>query len=45
MTSSAHNQLWPMFAYTTQKETIIQVHGTGPWGIKFLNPEDNPAKK
>ena len=35
----------PMFAYTTQEETIIQVHGTGPWGIKFLNPEDNPAKK
>lgn len=35
----------PMFAYTTQEETIIQVHGTGPWGITYLNPEDDPTKK
>jgi hypothetical protein len=35
----------PMFVYTTQEETIIQVHGTGPWGIKYLNPADDPTKK
>lgn len=35
----------PMFAYTTREETIIQVHGTGPWGIKYLDPADDPLKK
>jgi hypothetical protein len=34
----------PMFAYTTE-ETIIQVHGTGPWGITYLNLADNPTNK
>lgn len=31
----------PMFGYT-EGETIIQLHGTGPWGIEYLNPEDDP---
>lgn len=22
---------------------IIQLHGTGPWGITYVNPQDNPA--
>lgn len=35
----------PMFAYTTSKETIVQIHGTGPWGITYINPADDPAKK
>lgn len=35
----------PMYAYTTQDEAVIQIHGTGPWGINFLNPADNPMKK
>src|SRR5262245_49021691 len=34
----------PMYAYTTQEEAVIQIHGTGPWGINFLNPADNPMK-
>ena len=33
----------PMFAYTTDKETVVQIHGTGPWGITFL--DEKPAKK
>ena len=33
------------FAWTTQQETIIQVHGTGPWGITYVNPADDPSKK
>jgi hypothetical protein len=34
------------FAWT-KGETIIQVHGVGPWGINYLNPADDPrnAKK
>lgn len=31
----------PMFGYT-EEETMIQLHGTGPWGITYLNPEDDP---
>lgn len=25
-------------------ETVLQVHGTGPWGITFVNPDDDPRK-
>ncbi|HLA74800.1 MAG TPA: cupin domain-containing protein [Gammaproteobacteria bacterium] len=35
----------PMFAYTTDEETVIQIHGTGPWGINYLNPADDPRNK
>ncbi len=33
----------PMFGYT-EEETIIQLHGTGPWGIHYKNPKDDPRK-
>jgi hypothetical protein len=33
------------FAWTTQQETIVQVHGTGPWGITYVNASDDPSKK
>jgi len=23
-------------------ETMIQFHGTGPWSIKYVNPNDDP---
>jgi hypothetical protein len=26
-------------------ETILQLHGTGPWAIDYVNPEDDPRKK
>jgi len=35
----------PMFAFSKDKETIIQVHSIGPWGISYLNPADAPAAK
>ena len=28
-----------------QGETIVQVHGVGPWGLNFVNPADDPTKK
>ncbi|VVO33862.1 cupin domain-containing protein [Pseudomonas fluorescens] len=34
----------PMYVFT-QEETVVQIHGTGPWGITFLNPADDPRKK
>ena len=35
----------PMFAFTKDKDAIIQVHSIGPWGIDYLNPEDASTKK
>jgi hypothetical protein len=32
------------FAWTDQ-ETIVQVHGVGPWAINYVNPADDPRKK
>lgn len=34
----------PMFALA-KEETIIQVNGEGPWGITYINPEDDPRSK
>ncbi|GGX86005.1 cupin [Litchfieldella qijiaojingensis] len=31
----------PMFGYA-EGETIIQLHGVGPWGIEYHNHEDDP---
>jgi quercetin dioxygenase-like cupin family protein len=28
----------------TSEETVLQVHGTGPWGITYVNPADDPRK-
>jgi hypothetical protein len=32
------------FAWTND-ETIVQVHGVGPWGLNYVNPDDDPRKK
>lgn len=32
------------FAYTTDA-AMIQLHGVGPWGIRFVNPAEDPRKK
>jgi hypothetical protein len=32
------------FAWT-KEETVIQLHGVGPWGITYVNPADDPRKK
>jgi quercetin dioxygenase-like cupin family protein len=29
----------------TSEETIVQLHGTGPWGVTYLDPADDPRKK
>lgn len=34
----------PHFAWTAS-ETVIQLHGTGPWGITYINPADDPRAK
>jgi len=32
------------FAWT-KEETVVQLHGTGPWGITYVNPADDPRNK
>lgn len=31
-----HHYVW------TQGETVVQLHGTGPWGITYVDPADDP---
>lgn len=32
------------FAWTTG-ETVVQLHGTGPWGITYVNAADDPRNR
>jgi quercetin dioxygenase-like cupin family protein len=32
------------FAWS-EGETVVQLHGTGPWGITYLNAADDPRKQ
>ena len=34
-----------MFAYTTDKEATLQLHGNGPWGITYLDDKGAAKKK
>jgi quercetin dioxygenase-like cupin family protein len=34
----------PHFAFT-REPTVVQVHGTGPWGVTFLDSEAAPREK
>jgi quercetin dioxygenase-like cupin family protein len=34
----------PMFGFA-KDETIIQVNAEGPWGINYVNPDDDPRKQ
>lgn len=29
----------------TGEETIVQLHGIGPWGVTYANPADDPRKQ
>jgi quercetin dioxygenase-like cupin family protein len=29
----------------TDAETVIQINSTGPWGITYVNPKDDPRQK
>lgn len=39
MQAGVHHYAW------TEEPTIVQVHGVGPWGVTYVNPEDDPRKK
>jgi quercetin dioxygenase-like cupin family protein len=36
MPKGVHHYAW------TRKESEYQIHGVGPWGITYVNPEDDP---
>lgn len=29
----------------TDAETVVQLHGHGPWGVTYVNPTDDPRKQ
>lgn len=29
----------------TDEETVVQINSTGPWGIDYVNPKDDPRQK
>ena len=29
----------------TDEETVIQINTMGPWGLEYINPDDDPRKK
>ena len=39
MQPKTHHFAW------TKEETIVQIHGVGPWGVTYVNPADDPRKK
>jgi quercetin dioxygenase-like cupin family protein len=34
----------PHFAWT-KEEVVVQLHGTGPWGVTYVDPADDPRKQ
>ena len=29
----------------TDEETVVQINSTGPWGVDYVNPKDDPRQK
>jgi quercetin dioxygenase-like cupin family protein len=34
-----------MYGFTGDEPVVIQLNGTGPWGIEYLNPDEDPRKQ
>lgn len=39
MPSKTRHYVW------NKEETVVQIHGVGPWGITYVDPADDPRKK
>lgn len=35
----------PHWHPAVERVTVLQLHGSGPWGITYLNPADDPREK
>ncbi len=33
------------YVWTTDKPTVLQLVASGPWGLEYINPADDPRKK
>lgn len=31
--------------FAADEDTVVQVNSTGPWGINYVNPKDDPRQK
>jgi hypothetical protein len=31
--------------FSTDQDTIIQINSSGPWGLNYVNPKDDPRQK
>jgi quercetin dioxygenase-like cupin family protein len=31
--------------FSTDEDTVVQINTTGPWGLTYVNPNDDPRKK
>lgn len=34
----------PMYGFTADEPVVIQLNSRGPWGIEYLNPEEDPRQ-
>ncbi|HVS01700.1 MAG TPA: cupin domain-containing protein [Thermoanaerobaculia bacterium] len=34
----------PMYGFTGDEPVVIQLNSTGPWGIEYLNPDEDPRQ-
>lgn len=34
----------PMYGLTKDEPAVIQLNGRGPWGMEYVNPEDDPRR-
>jgi hypothetical protein len=37
--------MMPHSVWTKGENTVVQVTGTGPFGLDYINPADDPSKK
>jgi len=31
--------------FAAADDTVVQINSTGPWGINYVNPKDDPRQK
>ena len=42
--SDQYPWFWEVHTWV-EGETVIQLHGTGPWSLKYLDPKDDPRNQ